>query len=62
LELESASPDEIDQVLQPTLAFVEDEFNLPVEQLIYCGLDGGTRLPVPPQSAGLMGYLAGVAA
>lgn len=62
LELESASPDEIDQVLQPTLAFVEDEFNLPVEQLIYCGLDGGTRLPVPPQSAGLMGYLAGVTA
>jgi len=41
LTLGPPSEDEIRAVLQPTLAYAEDELGAPVKRIIQCGLAGG---------------------
>jgi len=76
LTLETANEDEILSVLQPTLAYAEDELGAPVKRILACGDPGvwrlasghlaaeplHSRLGTPgPFNAGLYGYLESVA-
>jgi type IV pilus assembly protein PilM len=72
--LEEASEEEILAVLQPTLAYVEDELGTTAQKLILCGFPNDaltrwkteteilrSRLGTPgPHNAGLLGYLEGM--
>ncbi len=67
LHLTDSSQEEIEAVILPTLAFIEDEFRQPVARVLHCGLDqipnfwppelDVAAIAVAPSSAGLMGYL-----
>jgi type IV pilus assembly protein PilM len=60
-------PREVMDVVGPTAAFVEDEYGARIQRAVTCGLDGlaiewppeiaVTGLGVPPERAGLAGYL-----
>ena len=69
--LEEASEEEIEAVLQPTFAYVEDELGSPARKLILSGFERGALAgmgceieylrgrvePPSPHAVGLMGYL-----
>jgi type IV pilus assembly protein PilM len=72
--LEEATEEEIEAVLQPTFAYVEDELGTPARRLILCGLPlsaaadlecetrplRGRYVSPGPFNAGLLGYLEGM--
>jgi type IV pilus assembly protein PilM len=59
VELEGTSPDEIESVLSPTLAFAEDEYGSPPPQLLTSGFEwpDSPVLDTGGLSAGLAGFL-----
>lgn len=62
--------EELADVIQPTAAFMEDEFGEPLQRVVACGLEefpgiwpeaaSVTNLNIPPASAGLTGYLRAI--
>jgi type IV pilus assembly protein PilM len=60
-------PEEVQGIVGPTAAFVEDEYGAQIERVVACGLEGigvawpaaaaVTNLRVPPERAALAGYL-----
>ena len=73
VEMEDATEDDVLGVLQPTFAYMEDEFASPNSRLVLCGFPAGAlagwresetmsgRFGAPgPFNAGLLGYLEGV--
>jgi len=73
VELENAREEEILNVLQPTIAYAEDELAAPSCKLVLCGFLAGALSPIErekevlrsrlgtpgPSNAGLLGYLEG---
>jgi hypothetical protein len=72
--LEEATQEEVQAVLQPTFAYVEDELGTPARRLVLCGLPLGAAADLDcetrplrgryvspgPFNAGLLGYLEGM--